>query len=222
MACSTRSTTALCRAAPRREPPHVEDAFRVRPWLGLQRRDLARCDPASTGNAEVTLVDLGFIAGGPKGSEPTGRAMPSPSATPSGCSGCFTGQRRRAARRSAPSSASRASTASAPPSRLRGSPACAVGCAAMPTRPSRPSGAPAAPSPSRSPEALNVGRLDEGLGWLMDWDETETKAALACPTLALAARDDAVVPQAMSEAIWRSDTIRWSDDRRPCATSEAP
>jgi len=65
--------------------------------------------------------------------------------------------------------------------------------------------------PFASREALNVERLDEGLGWLMDWDETETKAKLACPTLALAARDDAVVPQAMSEAIWRSDTIRWSD-----------
>ena len=50
--------------------------------------------------------------------------------------------------------------------------------------------------PFASPEALNVERLDEGLGWLMDWDETETKAKLACPTLALAARDDAVVPQA--------------------------
>jgi pimeloyl-[acyl-carrier protein] methyl ester esterase len=60
-------------------------------------------------------------------------------------------------------------------------------------------------------EALNVERLDEGLGWLMDWDETRTRAALACPTLALAARDDAVVPQAMSEAIWRSDNILWSD-----------
>ena len=66
-------------------------------------------------------------------------------------------------------------------------------------------------TPFASPDSLNVGRLDEGLGWLMDWDETETKAALACPTLALAARDDAVVPAAMSEAIWRSDTIRWSD-----------
>ena len=37
------------------------------------------------------------------------------------------------------------------------------------------------------------------------------KTKLACPTLALAARDDAVVPQAMSEAIWGSDTIRWSE-----------
>ena len=62
-----------------------------------------------------------------------------------------------------------------------------------------------------SPEALNVDRLDEGLGWLMDWDENKARAALACPTLALAARDDEVVPQAMSEAIWRSDTIHWSE-----------
>jgi pimeloyl-[acyl-carrier protein] methyl ester esterase len=65
--------------------------------------------------------------------------------------------------------------------------------------------------PSASPEALNVERLDEGLGWLTDWDESKTKAKLACPTLALAARDDAIVPQAMSAAIWGSDTIRWTD-----------
>ena len=112
---------------------------------------------------------------------PNGRAMPSPSAIPLGCSGCFTGQRRRAARRSAPSSASRASTASAPtfpPSRVAGMrrglrrdayqtlEAFWRGCGT---------------EPFASPEALNVGRLDEGLGWLMDWDETETKAKLACP-----------------------------------------
>jgi pimeloyl-[acyl-carrier protein] methyl ester esterase len=65
--------------------------------------------------------------------------------------------------------------------------------------------------PFASPEALNVERLDEGLGWLMDWDETKARAELACPILALAARDDAVVPEAMSEAIWRSDTILWSE-----------
>jgi pimeloyl-[acyl-carrier protein] methyl ester esterase len=65
--------------------------------------------------------------------------------------------------------------------------------------------------PFAPPEALNVERLDEGLGWLMEWDETRTRAALACPILALAARDDAIVPQAMSEAIWRSDNILWSE-----------
>jgi pimeloyl-[acyl-carrier protein] methyl ester esterase len=64
--------------------------------------------------------------------------------------------------------------------------------------------------PFAPPQALNAARLDEGLGWLLDWDETKARAALACPILALAARDDAVVPQAMSEAIWRSDNILWS------------
>jgi pimeloyl-[acyl-carrier protein] methyl ester esterase len=65
--------------------------------------------------------------------------------------------------------------------------------------------------PFAPPGTLNVGRLDQGLGWLMDWDETVTRAKLACPVLALAARDDAVVPAAMSEAIWGADKIHWSD-----------
>ncbi|HEX6830841.1 MAG TPA: hypothetical protein VF090_04780, partial [Methyloceanibacter sp.] len=65
--------------------------------------------------------------------------------------------------------------------------------------------------PFAPPSALNVERLDEGLGWLMEWDESEAKAKLAFPTFALAARDDAVVPRAMSEVIWGSDNIRWSD-----------
>ncbi|MGH6824120.1 alpha/beta fold hydrolase [Methyloceanibacter sp.] len=68
-----------------------------------------------------------------------------------------------------------------------------------------------ATEPFASLEALNVARLDEGLGWLTDWDETKATAGLACPTLALAARDDAIVPQAMSEAIWGGDNIRWSE-----------
>ena len=59
-------------------------------------------------------------------------------------------------------------------------------------------------------DALNVERLDEGLQWLLDWDEREVKAGLARPILALAARDDAVVPKAMSEAIWGAGNIRWS------------
>lgn len=65
--------------------------------------------------------------------------------------------------------------------------------------------------PFASAEAVNVERLDEGLGWLLDWDASKAKAALACPTLALATRDDAIVPQAMSEAIWGGDNIRWSE-----------
>ena len=61
------------------------------------------------------------------------------------------------------------------------------------------------------PEALNVARLDEGLDWLMHWDARRAKHALTCPVLALAARDDPIVPPAMSEAIW-GENIVWSPD----------
>ena len=61
------------------------------------------------------------------------------------------------------------------------------------------------------PEALNVARLDEGLDWLMHWDARRAKQALTCPVLALAARDDPIVPPAMSEAIW-GENIVWSPD----------
>jgi pimeloyl-[acyl-carrier protein] methyl ester esterase len=66
--------------------------------------------------------------------------------------------------------------------------------------------------PFAGPDSLNVARLDEGLGWLMEWDETATKAKLDCPVLALAARDDAIVPAAMSAAIWGEENIRWSEE----------
>jgi len=59
--------------------------------------------------------------------------------------------------------------------------------------------------------ALNVERLDAGLGWLMDWDARAAKAELGCPVLALAARDDTIVPEAMSASIW-GDHIHWSQD----------
>jgi pimeloyl-[acyl-carrier protein] methyl ester esterase len=60
------------------------------------------------------------------------------------------------------------------------------------------------------PEALNLARLDEGLDWLMHWDARKAKDELACPVLALAARDDAIVPVSMSEAIWKDTGISWS------------
>ena len=62
------------------------------------------------------------------------------------------------------------------------------------------------------PDALNVARLDEGLDWLMHWDARKAKDELACPVLALAARDDAIVPASMSEAIWQDVDIIWSQD----------
>jgi pimeloyl-[acyl-carrier protein] methyl ester esterase len=64
--------------------------------------------------------------------------------------------------------------------------------------------------PFAQPEALNIARLDEGLGWLMDWDVRQARANLACPALALAARDDTIVSEAMSKAIWGEDNIHWS------------
>ena len=62
------------------------------------------------------------------------------------------------------------------------------------------------------PEALNVSRLDEGLDWLMHWDARPAKQQLDCPMLALAARDDPIVPPAMTEAIWNDTHIEWSRD----------
>ena len=61
-------------------------------------------------------------------------------------------------------------------------------------------------------EALDVGRLHEGLDWLMHWDARSVKDALECPVLALAARDDAIVPAAMSQAIWPETGLIWSPD----------
>jgi len=62
------------------------------------------------------------------------------------------------------------------------------------------------------PESLNVRRLQEGLDWLMHWDAQEVKQGLDCPMLALAARDDPIVPPAMTEAVWQQTKIIWSPD----------
>jgi pimeloyl-[acyl-carrier protein] methyl ester esterase len=66
-----------------------------------------------------------------------------------------------------------------------------------------------------SPEALDVAQLDQGLDWLMRWDARAKKAQLNCLTLALAARDDAIVPAPMTEAIWNHTSgagpVIWSD-----------
>jgi pimeloyl-[acyl-carrier protein] methyl ester esterase len=62
------------------------------------------------------------------------------------------------------------------------------------------------------PGALNVACLDDGLDWLMHWDARTAKDELRCPVLALAARDDAIVPPSMSEAIWHDVGLTWSAD----------
>jgi len=201
-----RWTTALCRVAPRREPK-MHFVF-VHGW-GFNPaiwRDVI-------GNiriADVTLIDLGFISGGPEAAA----TWPS-DATAVGHSLGLLWLLHRAGDESTPPFRGLVSIQGfdhfspyVPPSRVAGMRrglcrdagqtlhAFWRGCGTEPFAPL---------------EALNVERLDEGLGWLMDWDESKARAGLACPTLALAARDDAVVPQAMSEAIWGSDNIRWSD-----------
>jgi pimeloyl-[acyl-carrier protein] methyl ester esterase len=59
--------------------------------------------------------------------------------------------------------------------------------------------------------ALDVKRLGEGLDWLTAWDESRRRKALEQPVLALAAKDDPIVPEAMTRAIW-GDTVQWSND----------
>jgi pimeloyl-[acyl-carrier protein] methyl ester esterase len=63
-----------------------------------------------------------------------------------------------------------------------------------------------------NPEDLNVDKLDEGLDWLMNWNATGKAAALDCPVLALAARDDPIVPATMSASIWGEKNVTWSDE----------
>ncbi len=64
--------------------------------------------------------------------------------------------------------------------------------------------------PFAAKDALNVEALGNGLDWLASWDAREERRALSCPTLALASRDDAIVPPSMSETIWNGDVI-WSE-----------
>jgi pimeloyl-[acyl-carrier protein] methyl ester esterase len=61
------------------------------------------------------------------------------------------------------------------------------------------------------PETLKVARLDEGLDWLMTWNARKAREVLTCPVLALASLDDVIVPPSMSEAIW-GESVVWSPD----------
>jgi pimeloyl-[acyl-carrier protein] methyl ester esterase len=161
------------------------------------------------GNAEVTLIDLGFISGGPK----TPASWPS-NAIAVGHSLGLLWLLHRAAKEERPFRGLVSIQGfdrfcpHIPSSRVAG---MRRGLCRDPSQTLEAFWRGCGTEPFAPPEALNVERLDEGLGWLMDWNESKARGKLACPTLALAARDDEVVPQAMSEAIWGSDTIRWSE-----------
>lgn len=54
---------------------------------------------------------------------------------------------------------------------------------------------------------INVDALEQGLEWLRTW-----QAHLpTCPTLALASRDDLIVPASMSAVVWAEHDLRWCD-----------
>jgi pimeloyl-[acyl-carrier protein] methyl ester esterase len=57
--------------------------------------------------------------------------------------------------------------------------------------------------------ALNPDRLHEGLDWLIQWDAEDARKSLRCPVLSLATRDDVIVPPAMTETIWGSENVVW-------------
>lgn len=62
------------------------------------------------------------------------------------------------------------------------------------------------------PASPDPATLKAGLDWLATWDASERQAGLDCPVLALAAEDDAIVPKAMSEAVWQGRELRMRSD----------
>lgn len=62
------------------------------------------------------------------------------------------------------------------------------------------------------PECLDVATLKAGLDWLASWDERERRAGLQAPILALAARDDRIVPASATEAMWGDGKLIWRQE----------
>lgn len=60
----------------------------------------------------------------------------------------------------------------------------------------------------------DFGGLRGGLDWISTWDTCEKLKNLGAPVMALAARDDRVVRQEMTEAIWGSGAaeLHWHED----------
>ncbi len=60
-------------------------------------------------------------------------------------------------------------------------------------------------------DALIVPELKEGLNWLKTWDARTERHALTCPCRALAARDDKIVTETMTETIWSNHDLHWCE-----------
>lgn len=156
--------------------------------------------------AEVTLVDLGFVAGGPKGAS----EWPEDAIAVGHSLGLLWLLERGRSRYRALVSIQGFDCFSChvAPSRLA---ALKRGLEREPAGTLQAFWRSCGASGFALPEALDVAKLDEGLDWLMTWDATKARKELACPVLALASRDDAIVPPSMSEAIW-GENIIWSPD----------
>lgn len=61
--------------------------------------------------------------------------------------------------------------------------------------------------------ALDTGTLRGGLQWLASWDTEAERCSLGAPILALASKDDPIVREPMTEAIWGEGEadLRWRD-----------
>ena len=165
------------------------------------------------GEAEVSLVDLGFVAGGPEGSSD----WPSDAVAIGHSLGFLWLLHRAGERASSPATASFRALVSIQGFDRFCPPIPLSRVAGMRRQLKRDAGATlgafwraCGTEAFAPPSALNIDRLDEGLGWLMDWDFRGMKGRLDCPTLALAARDDGIVPEVMSEDIWGRTNIHWS------------
>lgn len=62
--------------------------------------------------------------------------------------------------------------------------------------------------------AVDAAALRAGLRWLGEWDAEQERRALGAPTLALASRDDMIVREPMTEAIWGGGNaeLHWLED----------
>jgi pimeloyl-[acyl-carrier protein] methyl ester esterase len=170
-------------------------------------RDVVRHLPG----AEISLVDLGFVRGGPEGVG----AWPSDAIAVGHSLGVLWLLQRAGERRSPPAPVRALVSVQGfdrfcppiPPSRVAGMRRALKRDAGATVQAFWSGSGTDAFAPA---EALDADRLDTGLDWLLHWDARAAKAKLGCPILALAARDDAIVPAAMSEAVWGAD-IHWSE-----------
>lgn len=70
--------------------------------------------------------------------------------------------------------------------------------------------------------AFNADRLRDGLDWLIQWNAEDIRKTLRCPVLSLATRDDVIVPPAMTEAIWGRENVVWLPDGGHALPSRFP